>query len=53
MMKDSPYLKLFGLDNKILEDIFLDQKSFLGSKFHFCRVKDKLKLLDRNDPQGN
>jgi hypothetical protein len=45
--------ELFVSDNKNLVDISMGQKSFQGNKFHFCMAKDKLKLLDRNDPQDN
>jgi hypothetical protein len=45
--------ELFVLDNKNLVDISMGQMISLDNKFHFCMAKDKLKLLDRNDPQDN
>jgi hypothetical protein len=45
--------ELFVLDNKNLVGISMGQMISLDNKFHFCKAKDKLKLLDRNDPQDN
>ena len=52
-VKNKTYMEIVKIRVLATKNVMEDQKSSLGNKFHFCRAKDKLKLLDRNDPQGN